>query len=84
MSYTTYGPIEREMTARKEHKCSKCQKAIEPGTKYLRVWVPPWLDYEGDVDDEGRNIAYLLPAGERHSYTRRYHEACQGSYYGYY
>ena len=69
-------PIERFHTARKVHACARCPQAINPGDRYVRTAVPAWMDAEGDVDDEGRTVYNLLPAGERRWYSAAYHVAC--------
>lgn len=66
----------RIYTARKEHKCNACPEPILPGQKYEQHSMPAWLDMEADVDDEGRMYGILLPQGERHWQTSRYHLDC--------
>jgi hypothetical protein len=64
--------------AAKEHKCAGCPRGIKVGELHAKVTIPPWEDYDGDVDDEGRPIAYLLPPSERRWHILRFHLECEG------
>ncbi len=68
--------IDQLFHASRDYKCNDCGEEIEKGSEYIRLAIPPWEDYEGDVDDEGRSIYYLLPENERRWYTLRYHKFC--------
>jgi len=68
--------IEREQTARQQHQCVACPEPIKPGERYVVVAIPPWLDYEADVDDEGRMIGFLRDPADRQWTTMRYHMRC--------
>lgn len=67
--------------ARKVHKCDGCGLSILPGTTYERIKNPPWLDYEGDVNDEGRPIAILREESERHWEVLKFHFECYDRFY---
>jgi hypothetical protein len=43
--------------ASKEHTCSECNTTINKGERYDVEIIPPWEQYESDLDDEGRTIA---------------------------
>ncbi len=64
-------PFRSTPVANKEHKCDGCREPITPGTRYFKFSVL-WM-YEGDVDDEGRSIAILVPESERKWCHQRYH-----------
>lgn len=69
--------IRRIYTARKSYKCQWCGKEICKGSEYESFIVPPWENYEADVDDDtGRTIGYLLPEDQRKWITDRYHLDC--------
>lgn len=78
-STATFG-LMAEMTmpvAIKEYKCDgACGKPILKGERYIKEASPPWEDFEGDVDDDGRPIAILREESERKWYITRYHEEC--------
>lgn len=71
----------RKMKARKEYQCNGCKKPILPGQEYIRMVNPAWNDYEGDVDDEGRSIAFLRSEEERGFTTLRFHDGCDLVYW---
>jgi hypothetical protein len=62
--------------ARKEHECSKCHQPITVGTVYDTVSLPPWMDFEGDVNEDGRPIAVLRAPEERRWTVEKFHPRC--------
>jgi hypothetical protein len=77
-------PFEAKHTATKEYVCDYCRELIESGQMYVRATNPAWLDYEADVDSEGRPVGYLRPEGERQWAVIRVHSGnCYWDYQGY-
>ena len=68
--------IHKTKKARKEHECNKCHQTIKPGEVYDSISLPPWMDFEGDVDEEGRPVAFLRAPEERRWTVEKFHPRC--------
>jgi len=82
----TVAPMESTQRARKDHgQCAAgCGEEIREGQAYIRLAWPAWMDYEADVDEEGRPIGWLRPEGERHWQVIKMHypDCFYNLYYG--